>query len=338
MAGRPDVCAALFRAWCIMGQQPINIIAMDPGARNTGLARLFTSETMGINFLYSLEEPLLYAFEPGKCAAMHAGKLTEVEAAATGACFAREVMGSDSGTALIETQPPSSVTGRGGRSTRGLTNGIVSAFVANPKWEIELIPVKTYKGVFDLRVEHDRLDNKGISVGFIKALAAEYPLTFQREKCLKLLKTPDVADALILLFSRFIELVPRDICQELLDTEVTRRIPTGLQTLLLGLMIMEYHLDQSPEAPSLELEGRLRNIRDQAFRSQHIRLFNVPFAAEAELHSRSIRRRKATTTLGALIAPGSHASPSIMSQPAKILLNPQQHADHQSQPKEKDNQ
>lgn len=335
MAGRPGLCEALFRAWCIMGQQPINIIAMDPGARNTGLARLFTSETMGVNFLYSLEEPLLYAFEPGKCAAMHAGKLTEVEAAATGACFAREVMGLDSGTALIETQPPSSVTGRSGRSTRGLTNGIVSAFVANPRWEIELIPVKTYKGVFDLRVEHDRLDNKGISVGFIKALAAEYPLTFQRDKCLKLLKTPDVADALILLFSRFIELVPREICQELLDTEVTRRLPTGLQTLLVGLLILEHNNQEYDHSSLVEA---LTRIRDQSFRSQHIRLFNVPFAAEAELHSRSIRRKKATTTLGALIAPGSRASPSIMNPPTKMLLNPQQHADHQSQQKEKDNQ
>lgn len=311
-----------FEIRSIMSSKPVDFLAIDPGLRKCGIARAFTSYD-GITICYSLEEPILSTYDPSAAKAIHATRMTDLEATAVGGNFVsqlfRDYEGSEPGEVLIETQPPSGVTKSSGRSTRAYTNALVTGFMAK-KWHVIMKTVKAYKEPFGIRVMPHRIDNKDNSVRFVRAISLQYPYVMKFAENAGLLKNPDICDALILLFSRFVELVPRENACLLLGLDI--REPSWLQLLQVGLLTLEQELN---EALRPQLKLMLRHIKDNELITRHPELFNVPCVAPITYPSRNTRQKKIAGMHIVPVAIGSLASPSIMNPP------PMNHSSHPPQ-------
>ena len=70
----------LYKGWCLMCADVVNIIAIDPGLRKCGMARMYTSETMGLCFTFAVEEPMAYTYPGSKCQSVHASNVSRLAA------------------------------------------------------------------------------------------------------------------------------------------------------------------------------------------------------------------------------------------------------------------
>lgn len=293
----------LWRAWCDFGAHSRDIIAIDPGLRKCGLVRCFTDGGMGMRIAASLDEPVITTYPEGAC--VHANKLTDVDASATGGNYVRWLLRTHQGPpplVLIENQPPSRVTGKAGRCTRAFANGMVSAFKANG-CPVIMKTVRAYKEkALNITVNEDRLTNKQTSMAVIKAINDWLPGFVEMDEAY--LKNADVADALILLFSELLEELPvKKLCHRLSSDYPYSKVQL-LQVLLLALRF------QQVDDPYLQfqriVQGTLQQQLERSFLVQPV----VPKA----LGLRSIRASRGGMR-GVPSVADTLANHSIMSLP-----------------------
>jgi len=285
------------------------IVAIDPGPRKCGVASLSPCEIGGVFLNYTRQEPLKSVYENEK----NARTMTDIEVAGIGGNFVRQFIGDVEGPCeiLIENQPPGRVTGKGGRTTRQLALSLITAFSLKG-WPVTLKTVRSYKEcAFGLTVyKNDNHSNKEVSKNFINILAQRYPLVLRQYE---LQKEADKCDALILLFSRVVELaVELPICHLIGDHHLTR---VQLLELILLLVDHAHRLRNRVQLRSeKDLELLVNDIRNQCL--QHMlfeRLIAQP-VVDRGVKSRSTKPKKMFGTHGVPIVLDSHVSHLIIPQ------------------------
>lgn len=309
----------IWNAACLIQLEgDLDIMAIDPGLRNCGVARV-VCDPMGVRLIYGLEEPIVYTFSDSL--SINAGKLSETLSATTGGNFARYLtLHSHPKRILIEVQPPYAVTGAIGRNTRCFTYGLLGGFLANGI-QVEMRSVRHYKAdCFGFEVHSRREDNKHISLEVIRVLSAMFPLAMGPNQFLAT-SNSDVADALILLFSAFVERVATlSLCQSLFPD-----LPlTNLQLLHLSMILMEVSLNPSLiDDPQWSL-NHCKAIRGHELYQNLLQRSLVLSVETTESKSKSTKRRKTTTSAGASSASGLLVNPSTMNRRSMISSSPRE--------------
>jgi len=290
----------------------IPIIAMDPGPRKCGVASIAPCEIGGLYLNYTRQEPIRALYDEEKSKKVNARTMTDIDVAGIAANFVRQFTREFEGQCevLLENQPPGRVTGKAGRTTRTLTLAMISGFTTN-NWPVTLRTVKSYKEKsFGLIVHSgDHWSNKMVSKTFVGLLADRYPVILSKEE---LKSEPDICDALILLFSRLIELVS--------DLSICHLIehPNPLQVLELGLVLVQYaHRIRQNDLQELGLETEIERITKNELYQQ---CYKQSIALPVDLRtakSKSTKQKKVGTH-GVPIASFLHHSHSIIPPPPRM--------------------
>lgn len=234
-ADRERMELSLWELYIAFSTKLPRILAVDFGLRNTGVASFFPSFSRS-KLQVSLDDPSLCKKGMEK---KNMTKISTREAREVGIEYARFLsnrMGpGDNGQqclCLLETQPPSKVTGGLGRTTRAFATAIEDAMMYDGSFRVESRTVCKYKRTdLGFIVHKDRDKNKKVSKGIARILKQYYPDAIDGPE--EWDKNADMCDALLLLLSELVEWVR---CQDIFNC----RTSNSSQHLMLVMFLLEY--------------------------------------------------------------------------------------------------